>query len=132
MGIKRDIQPDLFDHITQQQIDRCIETKGAFFMQVLLRKSEEKRDLQCRVCGQGFRIYWERTSLEEQGAMRAIILKELDEHHALDRTASAHPEAPFNVPSWQGLPQFSGAALLGGLSTIRRAAPQELDLNIKH
>lgn len=101
-------------------------------MQVLLRKSEEKQDVQCRVCGQGFRIYWERTSLEEQGAMRAIILKELDEQHALDRTTPAHPEAPFNVPSWQGLPQFSGAALLGGLSTIRRAAPRELDLNLKH
>jgi hypothetical protein len=97
-------------------------------MQVLLRKSEEKQELQCRVCGQGFRVYWERTSLEERVAMRAIVLKELEQHHAGDRTAAAHPESPFNVPSWQGLPQFSGAALLGGLSTIRRAAPPELDL----
>jgi hypothetical protein len=39
-----------------------------------------------------------------------------------------HPDSPFNVPSWSGAPQFSGAALLGGLSTIRRAAPAELDL----
>ena len=96
-------------------------------MQVLLRKSEEKQDLQCRVCGQGFRIYWERSSLDEQVAMRANVLKELEEHHASDRSSAAHPESPFNVPSWQGLPQFSGAALLGGLSTIRRAAPCDLD-----
>jgi hypothetical protein len=101
-------------------------------MQVLLRKSEEKQDLQCRVCGQGFRVYWERTSLEEQVAMRATLLKELEEQHATDRTAAAHPESPFNVPAWQGSPQFSGAALLGGLSTIRRAAPRELDLNLKN
>ncbi len=97
-------------------------------MQVLLRKSDEAQDLQCRVCGQGFRVYWERTSLEEQMAMRAIVLKELDRHHAGDRTPAAHPESSFNVPSWQGAPQFSGAALLGGLSTIRRSAPPELDL----
>jgi hypothetical protein len=96
-------------------------------MQVLLRKSEDKQDLQCRTCGQGFRVYWERTSLEEQVAMRSIVLKELDQQHAADSSPAAHPEAPFNVPSWQGLPQFSGAALLGGLSTIRRAAPRELD-----
>ena len=97
-------------------------------MQVLLRKSDEAQDLQCRVCGQGFRVYWERTSLEEQMAMRAIVLKELDRQHAGDRSREAHPDAPFNVPSWQGSPQFSGAALLGGLSTIRRTAPPELDL----
>jgi hypothetical protein len=96
-------------------------------MQVLLRKSQQAQDLTCRVCGQGFRVYWERTSLEEQMAMRAIVLKELDQHHAGDRSASAHPDLPFNVPDWQGSPQFSGAALLGGLSTIRRAAPPELD-----
>ena len=96
-------------------------------MQVLLRKSEEKQDLQCSVCGQGFRVYWERTSLEEQSAMRAIVLKELEQQHVGDRTPAAHPAIPFNVPEWEGPPQFSGAALLGGLSTIRRAAPPELD-----
>jgi hypothetical protein len=96
-------------------------------MQVLLRKSQQAQDLTCRVCGQGFRVYWERTSLEEQMAMRAIVLKELDQHHTGDRSPSAHPDLPFNVPAWQGSPQFSGAALLGGLSTIRRAAPPELD-----
>ena len=96
-------------------------------MQVLLRKSDEIQDLQCRVCGQGFRVYWERTSLEERAAMRAIVLDELRRQHAADSSAAAHPEAPFNVPEWQGAPQFSCAALLGGLSTIRRAAPAELD-----
>ena len=75
----------------------------------------------CRVCGQGFRVYWERTSLEEQMAMRAIVLKELEQHHAGDRAPSAHPDLPFNVPQWQGAPQFSRSrTLLGGLSSIRR------------
>ncbi len=96
-------------------------------MQVLLRKSEEKQDVQCNICGQGFRLYWERTSLEEQASMRGIVLDELVQHHAVDKSRAAHPHTPFNLPSWPGPPQFSGAALLGGLSSIRRVAPPELD-----
>jgi hypothetical protein len=96
-------------------------------MQVLLRKSDEKNDVNCSVCGQGFRLYWERTSIEEQSIMRSAVLEELRQHHASDATAAAHPEFPFNVPSWTGSPQFSGAALLGGLSGFHRARP-DLDL----
>ena len=93
-------------------------------MQVLLRKSDSHRDVQCPVCSQTFRIYWERTSVEEQNTMRAIVLEELHEQHSQanggDKTSSAHPGAPFNVPRWTGSPQFSGAALLGGLSGMHR------------
>lgn len=96
-------------------------------MQVLLRRSEDKRDVKCSICGQGFRLYWERTSLAEQASMQAIVLDELVQHHTSDQSSAAHPANPFNLPSWPGPPQFSGAALLGGLSTIRRAAPAELD-----
>ncbi len=99
-------------------------------MQVLLRRSDEQKDIQCNVCGETFRIYWERTSLAERDAMRAVILDELKLQHAEEggnSTSVVHPETPFNVPSWHGSPQFSGAALLGGLSTIRRVAPPELD-----
>jgi hypothetical protein len=100
-------------------------------MQVLLRRSEERQDVKCSVCGQGFRIYWERTATAEQDAMRTIVLDELRQHHANDQTDAAHPIAPFNVPKWQGAAQFSGAAMLGGLSTIRRVAPPELDYKYK-
>ena len=96
-------------------------------MQVLLRKSDDRQDIKCTICGQGFRLYWERTSLEEQAAMRTQLADELVLQHASDRSLAAHPSTPFNLPSWQGPAQFSGAALLGGLSTIRRAAPAELD-----
>ena len=93
-------------------------------MQVLLRKSDDqgKQDVQCSVCNQGFRIYWERTSDSERAAMRVIVLSELKAQHNNDLTTAAHPSALFNVPNWQGPAQFSGAAMLGGLSTIRRAA----------
>jgi hypothetical protein len=95
-------------------------------MQVLLRKSDIHQDVQCSVCGQGFRLYWERTSPAEQATMRSIILGELRDHHAPehgnDKTSSAHPASPFNLPSWSGPPQFSGAALLGGLSGMHRRA----------
>jgi hypothetical protein len=100
-------------------------------MQVLLRKSEDRQDIKCSICGQGFRLYWERTSLAEQAAMRDILQDELVQHHSDDKSRAAHPSTPFNLPSWPGPPQFSGAALLGGLSTIRRAAPAELDFTSK-
>ena len=100
-------------------------------MQVLLRKSDDKQDVKCSVCGQGFRAYWERTSQAEQVAMLTVIHDELRMQHVDDPTASAHPGSPFNVPKWQGPAQFSGAAMLGGLSTIRRAAPAELDFTSK-
>ena len=96
-------------------------------MQVLLRKSDDRQDIQCSVCGQGFRLYWERTSQEERDTMRPLLLDELRKQHRADTSTAAHPTSPFNLPSWSGPAQFSGAALLGGLSTIRRAAPAELD-----
>ena len=98
-------------------------------MQVLLRKSDESDDLRCDMCGQGFRVYWERRSAAEEEQARTMIQEELRQQHSVSSVLSAavHPDSPFNVPSWAGAPQFSGAALLGGLSTIRRAAPAELD-----
>jgi hypothetical protein len=91
-------------------------------MQVLLRKSAQRHDIECSVCKQGFRVYWERTSQTERDTMRAIVQGELREHHAIDPTSAAHPEAPFNLPAWSGAPQYSGAALLGGLTGLRRLA----------
>jgi hypothetical protein len=95
-------------------------------MQVLLRKSDSQHDVQCTVCNQGFRVYWERTSTDERNSMRAVILDELRGHHSPengnDKANSAHPANPFNLPGWSGLPQFSGAALLGGLSGVHSVA----------
>ena len=99
-------------------------------MQVLLKKSEDgdqRQDVKCAICGQGFHLYWERRSLEEQASARIQILAELLGHHHVDKSPAAHPAGPFTHPSWPGAAQFSGAALLGGLSTIRRVAPAEFD-----
>jgi hypothetical protein len=91
-------------------------------MQVLLKRSEEKKDIQCSVCRQGFRIFWERTSPAERDTMRAIVQGELVRHHDGDATPAAHPQAPFNLPQWGGAPEFSGAALLGGGHSAVRPA----------
>jgi hypothetical protein len=95
-------------------------------MQVLLNRSETHNDIQCGVCNQSFRLYWERTSESERDTMRAIISKELLRHHEAelgnDKTVAAHPVGPFNLPDWSGAPQFSGAALLGGLADADRFA----------
>ena len=92
-------------------------------MQVLLKKSSEPHDIQCNVCNQGFRVYWERTSAAEREKMLAEVQEELSQHHIGDQTHNAHPSQLFNLPEWSGAPQFSGAALLGGLSGLRRTIP---------
>jgi hypothetical protein len=91
-------------------------------MQVLLKRSTEKKDIQCSVCQQGFRLFWERTEFAERETMRAIVLAELRRHHASDATPAAHPPQPFNLPEWGGQPEFSGAALLGGGHSAVRPA----------
>jgi hypothetical protein len=82
-------------------------------MQVLCKPSKDAVDVECPVCGQGFLLFWERSSVSQQESTRPEIEQALCDHHAEGR-AGAHPEVPFNIPSWPGLPQFSAAALLGG------------------
>jgi hypothetical protein len=73
-------------------------------MQVLLKRSETRHDIHCNLCGQGFRIYWNRSSAAEQATMRAIVLGELRGHHASesggDKTPFAHPIVSFTLPDW--------------------------------
>lgn len=83
-------------------------------MQVLCKLSDNSPDVQCPVCGQGFLLYWERSSRTQQEATRHSIQQTLRDHHADNTTAEAHPEAAFNIPNWSGSPKFSAAALLGG------------------
>ncbi len=99
--------------------------KGKKSMQVLLRRSDDKQDIQCSICNQGFRLYWERSSPAEQATMRAIIEGELRLQHATDKTPAAHPSTLFNLPDWSGPPQYSGAALLGGLSDFHPVARKQ-------
>jgi len=83
-------------------------------MQVLCKMSMTASDVRCNVCGQGFVVYWERHSLAEQEEARALVQKQLANHHRMTDDNGAHPPQSFNVPEWAGLPKFSGAALLGG------------------
>ena len=83
-------------------------------MQALCAPTEATPDVQCPVCEKGFRLFWERTSKLDQQAALPAILQQLRAHHETAETENGHPETPFNVPTWSGLPQFSGAALLGG------------------
>ena len=85
-------------------------------MQVLCKSSRTSPDVQCPVCGEGFQLFWERTSRTERNQTVKKILQALAAHHdtAAGADSGPHPEEPFNIPNWAGHPQFSGAALLGG------------------
>lgn len=83
-------------------------------MQALCQLSNTAHDVRCKVCGQGFLVYWSRTSRIEQEETRRQVMDALALHHTTTDSAQAHPRSGFNVPDWSGLARFSGAALLGG------------------
>ena len=80
-------------------------------MQALCQPTTSSADVNCPVCSQGFRLFWERSNKKDQAAALPTVLNELRAHH---KDGDEHPETSFNVPSWSGQPEFSGAALLGG------------------
>jgi hypothetical protein len=83
-------------------------------MQVLCKRTNSNAEVHCRVCGQGFLVYWARTSRTEREAARHSIVEGLATHHAESNSPHVHPRTGFTVPSWPGPPAFSSAALLGG------------------
>lgn len=84
-------------------------------MQVLCERSNAGNDVRCAVCGQGFLVYWERSSRAERESARKDVMQAIrDQHDDVTSGHHAHPAARFTVPSWTGNPAYSGAALLGG------------------
>ena len=83
-------------------------------MQVLCKASNTASDIRCNICGQGFLVYFTRTSMHERAQRRGEILQTLRDHHLVLDGASAHPTNGFNLPEWSGNPEHSAAALLGG------------------
>ncbi len=82
-------------------------------MQVLCKASNTASDVRCSVCGQGFLVYWTRTSASERASRKAEIVEALRNHHVMGDGASVHPESGFNLPTWSGETRFSAAALIG-------------------
>ena len=83
-------------------------------MQVLCKISDTVSDVRCKVCGQGFLVYWSRSSKTEQEITRRHIAEALAKQHTTSDSAQVHPRTGFNVPDWPGSPKYSAAALLGG------------------
>jgi len=83
-------------------------------MQVLCKASNTASDVRCSVCGQGFLVYWTRTSAEERRQRREEILESLrEQHQGAASGPEAHPTTAFNLPDWHGEPAMSAAALIG-------------------
>ncbi|MGA2560701.1 MAG: hypothetical protein ABSF17_13565 [Terracidiphilus sp.] len=84
-------------------------------MQVLCKSSNERAEIRCGICGQGFSLYWERQTPQEQAEALSEVETALRNHHREDTGASAHPAGGFLVPAWDGPIAFSGAAMLGNV-----------------
>ena len=83
-------------------------------MQVFCLATTESADVQCKVCGQNYALYFACKSHEEREQGRQMVLDTLDQHHADSLDPNVHPEKAFNVPAWHGPAHMSGAAILGG------------------
>ena len=98
-------------------------------MQVLCIKVKEEQpcSIRCPKCGQDFAVYYSRFAETECEEARKEVQRVLLEHHAGSSSQhTAHMQDMFNVPAWNGLPQYSGAALLSGAPCERpkpRAVP---------
>ncbi|WP_446744693.1 hypothetical protein [Silvibacterium acidisoli] len=74
--------------------------------------NQDFADVTCKVCGEAYKLYFERPSGREDAIAR--VSQTLVEHHETGDGMNVHPLKPFNVPAWSGKAQYSGAALLGG------------------
>lgn len=82
-------------------------------MQVLCKSAETAVETRCSVCGQGFVLFWERTTKMEKFEALRQIDSTLRHHHHSGKTEHAHPQNGFLVPEWNGPIAYSGAAILG-------------------
>jgi hypothetical protein len=83
-------------------------------LQVLCIATEENGEIVCEICGQHYKLYFERPSGADREQAVSVVMQALANHHREDHGHSAHPQRPFNVPEWSGAPEWSAAALLGG------------------
>ena len=76
--------------------------------------TDENGEIVCSVCGQQYKLYFERPSHADREQAMAMVEQALTKHHLTDEGPTAHPQKLFNVPEWSGPPEWSAAALLGG------------------
>ena len=87
-------------------------------MQVLCKASNTASDIRCSICGQGFLVYFTRTSPQQRAERIHEVMQALREHHSIINSPAPHPTHAFNLPEWSGDPRFSAAALLGGAPNL--------------
>ena len=66
-------------------------------MQMLCKVSNCFSDVRCPVCGQGFVVFWDRSTPETHTQQRTEVRRGLRLHHAELSSAEAHPAA-FSIP----------------------------------
>ena len=80
-------------------------------MQVLCKISNTVSDVRCKVCGQGFLVYWSRTSQTERDATRRQVIEALAEQHALVEQRACAPAHRLQHSGLErGSQLFSGGA----------------------
>jgi hypothetical protein len=80
-------------------------------MQVLCKISNTASDVHCKVCGQGFLIYWSRTARSERDRVGRQIVEALSQQHTASHSSQAHPRTGFTVTSWSGSQAPAGLSL---------------------
>ncbi len=80
-------------------------------MQVLCKITNTASDVRCKVCGQGFLVYWSRTARSERDHVGRQIEEALSQQHTASHSSQAHPRAGFTVTRWSGSQALSALSL---------------------
>ncbi len=89
-------------------------------MQVFCKATNGDAELHCYVCGQGFVLFWERSSPAQRLAALPGIQETLRLHHLAAQGPQAHPQDRFLVPDWSGS--------IAPVETARPGGPPAWDL----
>jgi hypothetical protein len=79
-------------------------------MHVLCKRANNAGDVRCKICGQGFLIYWARTASSERDSVRRQIVEALSQQHTA--SYAGHPRTGFTIcatgSGWSGAPESTG------------------------
>lgn len=77
-------------------------------MHIFCKLSDGSSDVRCKVCGQGFLVYWGCRFRVEQNEARERIVEALAQHHSSSKHGEVHPRFGFKVPERNATHSFLG------------------------
>jgi hypothetical protein len=86
-------------------------------MRVLCKASDVSSDVRCDVCGQGFTVYYARTSPQGEAQVMANVAAALKDHHGSCAAGTGPGADEFHLAEWVSELTFGGKGRWTGLAS---------------